>query len=229
MTEALEYPTEDNFPNPFKSEFISATAREFKVDPAVLEEALAAAAYDYAFKSFFSRRRHSWRAARVRFQDTCWLLKKSLASWQKASQQTKDAFASFGFNPNFDQSLAKMISDLEEILEFSSRHRGNPGKARKTPDIDLDDFFFPVMVLDEFWVEQKGRHLGHGFLAEEEPNGSKKKSASKHGKFVRKSADGDAGLLFAHACLKELNPTITRSITSSIIRKVKTHLKHFKT
>ena len=163
MTKALEYPTEDNFPNPFTSEFIHSTAEEFKVDPQALAEALAAVAYDYAHASCFASRLDSWRAARNRFEDTCRLLKKSLASWQKATKQTRDALANFGFNPNLEEPLGKMISNLEEVLEFSSLPRGNPGKAHKTPT-SLYNLYFPVMVLDEFWVEQKGRHLGHGFL-----------------------------------------------------------------
>lgn len=224
MTLELEYPTEDNFPNPFTPEFVSATAKEFKVDPEALAEALAAVAYDHAHARVFSQRFDGWRAARDRFEDTCRLLKKSLKSWQKATHQTKDAFASFGFNANLEEPLSKMIGNLEEILDFSTLPRGNPGKAHGTPGINLFDFTNPVKILDEFWMEQKGRHLGHGFHAEdgsetnEDDEGGQ---SSKNEKLIRRSADGDAGLLFAHKCLKKLDSKITRSNVSSCIRQIK--------
>ena len=76
----------------------------------------------------------------------------------------------------------------------------------------MHDFRWVIKILDKFWVAQKGSHLGHGFL--EDLPGDLDRSA--------KGKLGDAGLLFAHSCLKILDSRMTRRSTSSIIRGART-------
>ena len=107
---------------------------------------------------------------------------------------------------NLEEPLGKMISDLDEILEFSTLHAWQPRQGpQDTRHRHTRLYTSLCMVLDEFWVEQKRTSsrswISPGRLRRNE---GEKRHIPKHGKFVRKSADGDAGLLFAHKCLKEL-------------------------
>jgi hypothetical protein len=197
------------------AKFVAEAAKSYVLNARRLRAALNEAITEYEASAPYARRQRDWRAAAHRFASVRGRLEMALKDWRKGSDRTRETFTEFFRGAHtageFEKRLAKLIDQLDEILEFAKLDRGRPGKAASNKDIDLNAFRGFTSIMDEFWQRERGTHLGHGFLPELP---SKDDVRGKH-------ALGDAGLMFLHSCLKVLEPRVTRTITSSLIRSLK--------
>ena len=217
---STNYDTLDDTPMPYDEAFIRQWAGKLKVDAKLLEQTLADAFDEYLSLKIRSNRFDRWHQARDQFETINNLLLRTIKRWKKVSPHNREAFEllitdRLRFDELHDQ-LHLIQCDVQEVIEWGTRERGNQGQTRRagSQDVNLEPLEAFTIVIQRFWQDNVDRPFGlriekdYSRGREDNPEDSVPEPKS-------------LGIRFLHECLNKLEPNFDAASCQSMMRKLR--------
>lgn len=201
----------------FPDKFVEKTARKFGFDKDQLKKVLGDTVFDFDDDGHFFSHLPFGEECRITAVETLKRVRDVRREWAFISDEAKHAIQDVESHAELMAHLDAVIAILQDASKFNwSRGRGNPGKGRKTADVDLRIFYGAIDRLYHYWKHVKKQPMGHEI----------------EGPYYRKSDGGrphnrpkSLGIKFALKCLKKLDNRISVESCKTLIMKLKAREK----
>ena len=217
---STNYDTLDDTPMPYDEAFIRQWAGKLKVDAKLLEQTLADAFDEYLSLKIRSNRFDRWHQARDQFETINNLLLRTIKRWKKVSPHNREAFEllitdRLRFDELHDQ-LHLIQCDVQEVIEWGTRERGNQGRTRRpgAKDVDLEPLEAFTRVIQRFWQANIDDAFGIMFF----DHSTKGDADNSEAHAVEPRS---LGIRFLHACLNSLEPHFDAASCHNLMRKLR--------
>jgi hypothetical protein len=194
---------------------VAEIAEKYQLDAGRLAKALELVVFEYDDAGHWYTRHPHWIEAAALAKTCLSKLRALRRDWNYASEGAKQTIAAEFEAYSVDVMLAQidnLVSIMDTLERYGGRGRGNPGRARKSPGVNLKVLDGCTAILNTFWLAERGRPLGHYVVYRVD-------QVAKDNRTIAEPRS--QGIKFLFDCFKHLDDQITVATCRSSLQKAK--------